>query len=183
MIKLLVAQEKIIKRRRTKFYCKCGCRELVSIYRGKPRKFIQYHNTRFDKLRKLNSERMQGNKLFLGKKLTESAKMKIFLSQIGTGNSMWKGGRTLCAGGYISILKPDHPFADVNGRVKEERLIMEKYLGKFLTKEEIVHHINHIKSDNRIENLKIVSRSEHAKIHWIDRKNKKQYNDKTIKNF
>lgn len=170
MIKSLVIQGKTIKRCRTKFYCKCGCGELVSIYRGKPRKFIQYHNTRFDKLRELNSKRMQGNKLFLGGKLSESAKKKISLSQMGTGNSMWKGGRTIAGNGYVFILRPDHPFCDVNGRIKEERLIMEKHLGRYLTKKEIVHHKNKIKTDNRIENLQIVSSLEHSRIHHTGNK-------------
>lgn len=51
-----------------------------------------------------------------------------------------------------------------NGK-KIHRLIMERHIGRKLLPTEIVHHINDNKFDNRIENLQIVSRSEHNKMH------------------
>ena len=151
--------------KRTKYYCQCGCGEIVNIYRGKPRKFIIGHGTRTEANKKMHSERMMGNKLFEGGKMPESAKKKIAESQRGSNNSGWKGGRTKSGGGYISLLRPDHPFADVNSRVKEERLVMEKYLGRYLTKKEIVHHKDKDITNNNIENLQIVSSLEHGRIH------------------
>jgi len=67
--------------------------------------------------------------------------------------------------GYILIYKPEHPRAMYDGYVYQQWLVMEEYLGRFLTKQETVHHINRIRDDNRLENLKLYSsRSEHMKM-------------------
>ena len=55
--------------------------------------------------------------------------------------------------GYILIYRPEHPYCNINGWIREHRLIMEQHLGRYLTRIEVVHHINKNKYDNRIENL------------------------------
>lgn len=78
----------------------------------------------------------------------------------------WKGGRKKNNRGYVFILLPEHSNSDRNGYIYEHRTIMEKEIGRYLTKEEVVHHINGIKDDNKIENLMLFANdSEHTKYH------------------
>lgn len=54
----------------------------------------------------------------------------------------------------------------VDGKqIRTHRHVMQEYLGRELKSNELVHHKNGNKFDNRIENLEIVSRSEHMKMH------------------
>lgn len=67
-----------------------------------------------------------------------------------------------------------YKFIKVNGKIKtEHRYIMEKHLGRELNRNEVVHHINEIKTDNRICNLMIMSISEHSRLHHLGKKYKK----------
>jgi HNH endonuclease len=82
-------------------------------------------------------------------------------------NTNLPSGKTMDSSGYIEVYEPEHPFAD-RGYIKEHRLVMEHYLGRFLTRDEVIHHINKIKTDNRIENLELTTNSQHKKIHQIE---------------
>lgn len=95
----------------------------------------------------------------------------------------WQGGTRKHPAGYIEEYCPDHPFARHGGYVYQHRLVMERKIGRFLTPKEVIHHINKIKNDNRIENLKLFSSSgEHTSYHaWlkkqelVKRKREKNY--------
>lgn len=83
----------------------------------------------------------------------------------GKNNWFWHGGKTIDKDGYVYLRKPNHPF-NANGYVKRSRLVMEKHIGRYLSKQEIIHHINGIKNDDRIDNLKLLANlSEHRKYH------------------
>ena len=84
---------------------------------------------------------------------------------IGPKNPMWKGG-TFIHEGYRNIW--------VNGKYRKEHdLVMENRIGRGLTKYEVVHHINGNKLDNRIENLKLMTKSTHVAYHNTFRKGRK----------
>lgn len=68
--------------------------------------------------------------------------------------------------GEGTIRKSGYKWVQVKGRkIAEHRLIMEQHLGRKLDPSEEIHHINRNRLDNRIENLVVVGRREHALIH------------------
>lgn len=60
--------------------------------------------------------------------------------------------------GYIKVW-------DGNRKRNEHDVIMEKLIDRPLARNEVVHHINSIRDDNRPENLQLMTRGEHSKYH------------------
>jgi hypothetical protein len=73
----------------------------------------------------------------------------------GAKNPAWRGGRMLDKHGYVLLWKPEHPQANRHGYVREHRLVMEQALGRFLTRSEVVHHRDGIRSNNDPSNLEL----------------------------
>lgn len=86
----------------------------------------------------------------------------------GNKNPNWKGGRMVGKDRYVYIYCPKHPSAMYKRYVLEHRLVMEKHLGRYLDSKEFVHHLNHDRGDNRIENLALcASHSSHMKTFHV----------------
>ncbi len=89
----------------------------------------------------------------------------------GAKNNQWKGGRRYDKShGYIEIWIPaDSPYISmVKGRhgrqsLWEHRLVMAEFLGRPLESWEVVHHLNGIRTDNRIENLALANKHTHER--------------------
>lgn len=106
----------------------------------------------------------KGYRYWLNKKFNKKHKEKLRKSH-------WKGGK-MRSEGYIRIYSPNHPQKSKLGYVPEHRLVMERKLGRYLKSKEIVHHINGIRDDNRINNLKlIINQSQHIKEEAKNNKN------------
>lgn len=76
--------------------------------------------------------------------------------KVGPDNPNWKG----------IIYSDTYPKIRINGSYKRmHRVVMEEHLGRPLSPEEHVHHINGDKTDNRLENLQVVTNSQHRKVH------------------
>ncbi len=86
---------------------------------------------------------------------------------IGERNPRWRGGIRQGKDGYRYLsVSLDHPFIGMAGRrrvhsqhryhIAEHRLVMAEHLGRPLLSWELVHHLNGIRDDNRIENLELL---------------------------
>ena len=78
---------------------------------------------------------------------------------------MWVVEKIFSQGEYNVCMVDNHPNVYKNGYIYHHRIVMENHIGRILTTNEVVHHINGNKKDNRIENLELMTNSEHVKHH------------------
>ncbi len=87
----------------------------------------------------------------------------------GEGNARWSGGKRH-ADGYVFItVSESHPYSTMTRKVShrnlyqiaEHRLVVAQAINRPLLDDEIVHHVNGIKSDNRLENLMLLKNNQH----------------------
>ena len=133
------------------------------------------------------------HKGFLGKHHTEEAKKKISEKTSGkvisdeTKRKMSKSKRKGGIGhkkkrqdGYVAVYFPDHPCSNADGYIMEHDLVMECLIGRHLHEYEVVHHINEERSDNRKENLQLMTKSNHMSYH-SKKRHEKRRNDLSIR--
>ena len=114
------------------------------------------------------SEAREGEKHpFFGKHHSIATKEKMRIAHLKNGKTKDSNGKTKDSRGYILIHKPEHPFCNHQKYVRESRLIVESQIGRYLKPEEVCHHTNRNKQDNRPENLMaFTSNSAHIKFHY-----------------
>jgi hypothetical protein len=121
---------------------------------------------------------LQCNKVFYKQYKTVCCSTKcrsLYFS--GKNCTSYVNGKSKQATGYIVILTGPKKYEF------EHRLIMEKKIGRKLKKREVVHHINGIKTDNRIENLLLMDKKDHDRMHTIERHKKEQrFGQKGVQN-
>jgi len=77
----------------------------------------------------------------------------------------------VASNGYVLIyVGHAHPLADVRGYAYEHRLVAMKKIGRLLTSEDIIHHIDHDKQNNIPSNVEIVTPAEHRHRHRIHKR-------------
>lgn len=112
-----------------------------------------------------------------GKVLSKETKEKISESHKGLNrtNNKWNAHVKNREDGYIQVYELEHPYANKDGYVMEHRLVMEEVLGRYIKENEVIHHINRNRKDNRPENLMIFSSiSDHMRYHGYFRKKERK---------
>ena len=105
-----------------------------------------------------------------GKKLSEKQIQQIRENNSCNYNGLNGYGHTKKHNrGYILAYTPKHPRAHKDGYVMLHTIIMERAIGRYLETDEVVHHKNHDRSDNRPENLELMKKREHMSMHMKER--------------
>lgn len=154
--KMLHREPKQIATRKT-FYCDHACHNAA-------RTAVACAHCGAILMRTLNQiATSQNGRFFCGWKCSRPFRLTIR----GAKDRHWSGGRGPHANGYIRVnVGREHPMADRVGYALEHRIVMANHLGRALADKEVVHHINHKRGDNRIENLQLLpSQSAHRTLH------------------
>lgn len=88
-----------------------------------------------------------------------------YFGKRGKEHNRWKGGKTIDVHNYVKLYKPDFYGASKNGYVFEHRYKIIKKLKRNLRKNEIIHHIDGNRQNNKLSNLLVLTKSKHISLH------------------
>lgn len=145
--------------------CMCGCGGVTSratetdyrksILKGQHRRYLKGHHVR-------------------GVPRTDEVRRKISAANKGTKTGAehrrWNGGRQMRRGRLYILVGSEHPMAGPSGYVAEYRLIAAEKIGRYLTTDEHVHHVDLDETNNAPDNLVVLSRSQHMRVHMLIRR-------------
>ena len=136
-------------------YCQCGCGARTRIAertsgrkgttKGEPYRYVKNHH-------------------FTGKHHTVETKAKMSQSMAGQ-NSKPAKDCVSTQHGYVWVRMPDHPRANADGYLPRYIKVLEDNTGMRVPRTLCVHHINRNRSDDRIENLMVITRTDHTRLH------------------
>ncbi|MBM7661697.1 putative transcriptional regulator [Bacillus mesophilus] len=94
----------------------------------------------------------------------------------GAKNPNWKGGWS--RNGYKFVQDPQ------SGKSKREHvLVIETFIGRELYVDEVVHHLNGVRDDNRLDNLLLMTKKQHDFYHKLVKFTSIDYTRHTKKDF
>jgi len=93
----------------------------------------------------------------------------------------WKYKEQIDKDGYVRVYGKLHPYSEGRLMIPKHVILMELKIGRRLLPTECVHHINGVRTDNQIENLQLMTKSEHSKLHGVHSvKHKRREQDGTF---
>lgn len=84
----------------------------------------------------------------------------------GAAHHRWNAGKLKSSHCYVKVrVGVGHPLADPNWYAYEHLLVWQQSGRQLPTKDQVLHHRNEDKTDNRLSNLELLTRREHAAVH------------------